>query len=394
MYKLHTKCRVCGNTNLESVADFGATPLANDFKTKSEEHCGFAPLDVLFCDSCSLAQLSVVVNPKILYSNYSYVSSNSKTMVSHMEQLISDIKSESSIRSVLEIGSNTGVFLRLISGKGASYVHGIDPAQNLAKISTEIGIPTTVGFWSRKLAEQSGIRSVDVVIARHVFAHVDDWREFIDALEVVTWEKSLVVIEVPYVGNLLKGNEWDSVYHEHLSYVSIRSINRLLRGTRWQLSSVKRYSIHGGSIALFLRRRSNSDRTVMDDVFESKQFKHSSNGWKSMASTMMSELSKGPVRRVFGYGAPAKATLWTSHLGLSSKHVEFVHDETPQKQGRFMPGTDIPVIDGRDRMKLFDTGIIFAWNFADEIIRKEEWFEKQGGRFIVPFKPYLTGKHA
>lgn len=394
MYRTHTKCRVCGTVNLELVADFGVTPLANDFKSDEQERAGFAPLKVVFCNDCSLAQLSVVVNPSVLYSNYSYVSSTSKTMMEHMTKLISDIKSENSIRSVLEIGSNTGVFLNLMRNHGSSYVQGVDPAANLAKISNDSGIPTAVGFWNRRFADLIGVRSIDVVVARHVFAHVDDWIEFIAALDLVTWEKSLVVIEVPYVGDMLNGSEWDSVYHEHLSYVSIRSMNQLLRGTRWQLASTKRYGIHGGSIAFFIRRRSFCNQCVPDDGFKAVDFKNSSKEWKSMAGITMSELSNGPRNRIFGYGAPAKANLWTSYLNLSSSTIEFVHDETLQKQGKFMPGTDIPVIDGRERMRSCDTGIIFAWNFAEEIMRKEDWFTNQGGQFIVPFKPYLTAKHA
>ena len=384
MYKLHTTCRACGSTNLEQVADFGIVPLANDFKKLHEEREGFAPLSVLLCERCSLAQLSVVVKPEVLYSNYSYVSSTSKTMLDHMRLLIHDIKQRCHAGTMVEIGSNTGVLLSVAKDLGFERIHGIDPAANLAALANENGIPTTVGVFNRQSALECDVRGADVVVARHVFAHVNDWEGFINTLDIISNDKTLVVIEVPYVGDMLDGDEWDSVYHEHLSFVNIKSINALLAKTKWMLQDAKRYSIHGGSIALFLRRRDGVFASVMDDEFSASDFISSARRWKAKSALLMSELIRGPRKMIFGYGAPAKATLWINYLELNSSQISFVHDETPQKQGRFMPGTDIPVIDGRYRMKDFDTGIVFAWNFADEILAKEKWFTDKGGKFIVP----------
>jgi hypothetical protein len=166
--------------------------------------------------------------------------------------------------------------------------------------------------------------------------------------------------------------------------VNIRAVNALLEKTNWVLQDTKRYGIHGGSIALFISKRSQIVSPVVDDEFLKEDFLDSANRWKNRAHMLMSDLLCKPRSLVFGYGAPAKATLWTSYLELSSSQISFVHDETPQKQGRFMPGTDIPVVDGRDMMRGFDTGIVFAWNFANEILAKEKWFTDKGGKFIVP----------
>lgn len=386
MYKLHTKCRVCGSSDLESVADFGVTPLANDFRKEGEERAGLAPLNVLLCSKCALAQLSVTVNPEVLYANYSYVSSTSQTMKLHMRDLLRDIKSVRPLGHVLEIGSNTGVLLEMAKESGAIDVVGIDPAANLAEIANANGIPTTVGIFDRKTAVAAKVRA-DVIIARHVFAHVDNWPAFINTLDFVSWDQTLVVVEVPYVGDMLDKHEWDSVYHEHLSYVSIKSVNQLLKGTKWGLTAVKRYAIHGGSIAFFIQRRSESAAHVLDDEFTADDFSHSAAIWKERAGVMMSELIRGPRKRIFGYGAPAKATLWTSYLDMNSQVIEFVHDNTPQKDGTFMPGTDIPVTSNRERMKECCIGIIFAWNFAEEIMEREKWFTEAGGKFIVPIGP-------
>lgn len=383
MYKHHTKCRVCGTEDLVSVADFGLTPLANDFRKPGEEVAGYAPLNVLYCADCSLAQLSVNVNPSVLYSNYSYVSSTSQTMLKHMDALIQDIRAEHNgpIVNVLEIGSNTGVFLERFKPY-CKIIAGIDPAENLASEAAGRGVLTTVGLFNCETAKKT-LRA-DVVVARHVFAHVDDWREFIATLDHVTNSDSTVVIEVPYVGDMLDRSEWDSVYHEHLSYASIRSVNRLLQKTPWYVSATKRYGVHGGSIAFFIKRRAGDYVVVDNDDLTEYDFCKSAEAWKRNANVFWSDMIRGDRKRIFGYGAPAKATLWTGYLGLKRSDIEFVHDNTPQKQGCLMPGTDIPVTGDTSEMESCDVGIVFAWNYFDEIKRKST--PAVAGKLVVPFR--------
>lgn len=383
MFKHHTKCRVCGSEDLVSVADFGLTPLANDFRKPGEEVAGYAPLNVLYCADCSLAQLSATVNPMVLYSNYSYVSSTSQTMLDHMDRLIQDIRAEHNgpIVSVLEIGANTGVFLERFRPY-CQIIAGIDPAENLADEAAKRGVSVAVGLFNCETAKRS-LRA-DVIVARHVFAHVDNWHEFVATLDHVTNPDSTVVIEVPYVGAMLERGEWDSVYHEHLSYVSIRSVNRLLAKTPWYVAATRRYAVHGGSIAFFIKRRKVDSVVVDNDDLTEYDFCKSSEAWKRNANVFWSELTRGPRKRIFGYGAPAKATLWTSFLSLRRSDIEFVHDNTPQKQGCFMPGTDIPVNGGTEGMESCDVGIVFAWNYFDEIKRKSP--PSVAEKLVVPFR--------
>lgn len=383
MYKLHTKCRVCGSRNLESVADFGLTPLANDFRKEGEERAGFAPLEVLFCEKCALGQLSVVVNPNVLYSNYSYMSQTTNEVSQHMRCLIADTidHKEENLGSVLEIGSNTGVFLELCKPY-CSVRQGVDPASNLVQEALKNGIPTACSLFTKEIA--GNLFKADTIFARHVFAHIDDWHTFFDAIDAVASDDCTVVIEVPYLQDMVDSIEWDSVYHEHLSYVSITAMNRLLADTEWRVSAVKRYAIHGGSIAFFIDK---TGARVLDDEFKACDLAYSSNQWRSLANVFWSELIKVQPEERFGYGAPAKTTLWASYLKLSSKDLAFLHDWTPYKQNTFLPGTDIPVIDGRDRMKDCKTGVIFAWNYAEDIQKREKWFTDAGGKFIVPIKP-------
>lgn len=264
MYHLHTHCRACdygkpGAQGIKSaptdklieVFDLGVQSLANDFVHDGEPHAGYAPLKVLFCPQCSLAQLSVVVDPKVLYSHYSYVTSPSQMMRDHFIQILSDIKDEApEAKTVLEIGSNDGRLLHLMRNNGYS-VQGIDPAHNLAEIARATGVPTQTGLFGEDLARM--FPDYDIIIARHVFCHVDDWHDFIRGLEALCHQETLIFIEVPYVGDTLEKCELDTVYHEHTSYLSIRATEALLKGTSLKIHRIKKYSIHGGAIGIMLR---------------------------------------------------------------------------------------------------------------------------------------------
>src|SRR5579862_887048 len=197
MYKPHSQCRACGyarsgssgasksgtGAKLLKVFDLGLQPLANDFCEPRQARAGFAPLEVLYCPNCTLAQLSVVVDPKVLYSNYSYVTSPSATMQEHFTNIFNLISEESEIRYVMEVGSNDGRFLKFLQGKGAFNVLGIDPAENLGEIARKDEVPTLSTVFDRCSANESAARfpgNLDVIVARHVFCHIHDWREFMD----------------------------------------------------------------------------------------------------------------------------------------------------------------------------------------------------------------------
>jgi novobiocin biosynthesis protein NovU/D-mycarose 3-C-methyltransferase len=264
MYKTHTQCRACGYAQpgtpgtksgepdrLIPVFGLGVQPLANDFRKSGELHAGFAPLQVLFCPRCTLAQLSVTVRPDILYSNYSYVTSPSSTMLNHFGKLTHDLCDEMGHglkgTKVLEIGSNDGRFLHLIKKGGAASCVGMDPAANLWQESNKDGVSPLVGFFSSVTAKviEECYGSRNLIVARHVFCHVDDWKDFALGLEMLAEKDTVIAIETPYVMDLLEGVEFDTIYHEHLSYLSIRSVVYLLEKTNLHLHRIIRYPIHG-----------------------------------------------------------------------------------------------------------------------------------------------------
>ncbi len=417
MYKLHTSCRACGlganalptlkhstaagpgsgsAETLQSVFNLGVLPLANDFCGPSDNRAGYAPLNVMLCPRCGLAQLSVVVRPEILYRNYPYVTSNSATMRNHFANLRYDIGDESDgFKNVLEIGSNDGTFMRFLGDHGARCL-GIDPAANLCDIANKRGTPTLCGMFaaSSEAWVRKELGKVDVVIARHVFAHVDDWRGFVEALESVTTADTLICLEVPYVADQLEGLSFDQIYHEHLSYVSVGSIEALLHGTGLRLHRVIHYRIHGGCILIMLRSRSSKEAPhssvahyLSDKKVGAEQWKNfavqSRNLIKQLSSFVKARAAEGRV--VVGYGASAKSAQWLNLCEFTRRDIRFICDNTPQKQYRNCPGSEIPVVDdGALTRELPEYAVCFAWNFFKEILEKEEIFRKKGGKWIVP----------
>jgi novobiocin biosynthesis protein NovU/D-mycarose 3-C-methyltransferase len=392
MYKLHTICRACGFESLLPVVDLGIQPLANDFRTANEDHSGFAPLKVLFCPRCTLAQLSVVVDPKILYKNYPYVTSTSQTMLDHFHSLYRDLRNlkEGTMGDVLEIGSNDGTLLEFLGMHGGvRWTMGVDPALNLTELSSRKGVPTVCSLWNEKCANHlAETRKYDTIIARHVFCHVDDWHEFIRALEIVSHKDTLVAIEVPYAKDLLEHRAFDTIYHEHLSYMTCRAMEALLKDTSFCLSDVVHYPVHGGAILMILRKREGTiawlGKKEIVSLEDWKQLSGEANS-RSINLLNMVDSARHLDRRVCGFGASAKSTVWTRLCGFDKSDLAFICDCTPQKQGKLSPGTDIPIVDeGALLREMPDYAIIFAWNFAEEIIARNQLYLKNGGHFVVP----------
>ncbi len=412
MYKPVTICRACGfgtpttppgiksetpPEKLIEVFDLGIQPLANDFTKPGEEQKGYAPLKVLFCPVCSLAQLSVVVKPEILYSNYPYITSRSQTMVDHFHQLWGAIMSECKPESVVEIGSNDGLFLQFCRTSGASAVTGIDPAENL-KPDTNSGITTITSLFDEQSAAiaRGAMPPVDVIVARHVFAHVDDWKAFVRNLDLLAQKETLVVIECPYVLDLLEGVEFDTIYHEHLSYLSLKAVQALLRHTPFHLHKVQKFPIHGGAIVLMLRRNDSAaypDASVEEFLDRESitpehwaQFAYiAREKMKQLDSFVMEQKAAG--RLICGFGASAKSTVWVNACWFTRKHISFICDSTRQKWGCTSPGSDIPIVDeGALGREMPDFAVCFAWNFADEIMRTQSRYLQRGGRFIFPIR--------
>lgn len=411
MFRRHNHCRACGlgkpalptlktvtgdatnqaPTKLLEVLDLGVSPLANDFSDMAGDHAGYAPLKLMWCPRCSLGQLSVVVDPQVIYSVYPYVTSHSDTMMKHFDKLLDDLLKEVNPGTVVEIGSNDGTFLKRCTEGGFGKAIGIEPASNLCDIANKHGITTYKRFFNELIARELNLEGVapDLIVARHVFCHIDDWQETIHALGVLSAKHTLVAIEVPYFVETVKNVEWDQIYHEHLSYMTIKAMEWALKGSMFHIHAVKHYTIHGGAIVIMLRR--NDCEIPAQPLPEEALIQNDLLAFRDKAEGLVLDLRETVAKlvndgkTVVGYGASAKATQWIQACGFTRKHLKFVCDNTAQKLWKLMPGTDIPVVDsGALTRELPDVAIMFCWNFSVEVIEKENYFRNNGGKWVIP----------
>lgn len=405
MYTNHERCRACGCEDLKPAFDLGLKPLANDFKKAGEPRSGYAPLEVMFCPRCTLAQLSVVVDPRVLYGHYSYVTSPSDTMRKHFDALAAGIETRHPLGNVLEIGSNDGTLLGHLRDNyspGVARVFGVDPARNLVSVARKNGIESLTGFWGRGNAEvvKGLMPIVDTIIARHVFAHADDWEDFIGGLETVCNDRTLIAIEVPYALDLLTGNAFDTIYHEHLSYVSVKAMHASLTGSGLIIKDILHFALHGGVLVFLIGRnnwRGKSDGAPMAEIvgnYIAKEDRELSVGaWQAMqarSGVLILELEREvrslreQGKKVCAYGASAKSTIWMNECGFTRKDISFITDTTSWKQGTLAPGSEIPVVPESHLYNGVNYAVLCAWNYRDEVLKKHKAFSDAGGKFVIP----------
>lgn len=389
----HTKCRICRSESLVPGFDLGTQPLANGFYEPGSQPPPRFPLNVKVCGSCGLAQLSEVVDPKVLYSFYRYVTSPSRTMRDHFDNLwdracsvLGRIPS-----SVLEIGSNDGRLLAAWKPR-LKKVFGVDPAKNLTEKASADGIPTLAAPFceatSRHIAGQDS--PPDVIVARHVLCHIDDWWDAFAGLNMVAGPDTVIMIEVPDASRLLENGEFDTIYHEHLSYVTPEDLRFFLRilgeetGIHFRIADQWQVGLHGGSVVLSIVRGRdpigalrNTEASISDwaklDWFASER-----------CFWIRSSLEEYAQASVVGYGCPAKSTVLLSKLG-GAFGIQYITDTTPEKQGLLHPVGGIPIVHP-DVLAANppDLAVLFAWNFRREILEKEAQLRSRGTRFLIP----------
>jgi novobiocin biosynthesis protein NovU/D-mycarose 3-C-methyltransferase len=400
----HLHCRVCGTALPPPFLDLGAMPLANAFLESPAAFAGERayPLAVRGCHDCGLVQLDHVVPAEILYRDYIYVSATSEAVRRHAEEL-----AERSVRTygwgerqrLVEIASNDGTVLKAFQKHGVR-VLGVEPARNIAAVAVADGVPTVAEFFTEATARalRAHHGAADGILARHVFAHVDDVHDFLEGAAHLLTPDGVLMIEVPYLGDLLEGLEFDTIYHEHLSYIALSPVERLCAAHRLAVVDVEPVSLHGGSvivhIARGMRSRTPSPRVAaMRDAEQRRRvsdpatwaaFAKAVTGWRREFHRRMDELA-GPGARIVGYGAAAKANTLLNYCPEVARALVCILDRSPYKHGRYTPGTHIRV----EPVEALDaTGashiLILAWNFQEEIIRQMRPFAARGGRFIVP----------
>lgn len=383
--KKHLKCRVCDSENLSEYLDLGMIPLANNLcETKDDAlNAERFPLKVMLCENCGLSQLSEVVDPSVLFSYYTYRSSVNKGYVDHCHDMAIDLMLKYKLTNEtfhIDIAGNDGALLDEFRKVLGHEVLNIDPAENLCKIAEEKGIPSMDRFWNLDtawiLTEQA-----DLITATNVFAHLDDVTEFLEACKLALKPNGILVIENPYWPYTMSGNQFDQVYFEHMSYWSASPMKVLCEKVGIFLNHVSFHSIHGGSARYEIGKVDKSAYHV--DRFDRSYFFN----WGKSIESIRNEITEG-VRSLKGsvvaFAASAKGNTLLNYCGLDHNDIEFICDETPEKIGKFSPGTGILIV-GLDAIiqKQPDYILILSWNFEAEIIEKLRPL-CPNSKFVVP----------
>ena len=409
-----TTCGGCGSGRLEVFLDLGKTPLADRFPASPDEVEDTWPLQVAVCTACWLAQLTEVVPDVILWADYGFYSGASPSKVAYHADYARWAIEEfgwQAGRLVVEIGCNDGDLLRHFAQAGLP-VLGVDPAEGPAEVATDRGIRMVVDRFGRGVADaiREGCGPAGLVLANHVAAHVADLDDFLGGIGALLGRDGVAVLEVQYLGDLLAGNQYDHVYHEHRFFFSVGSLSRLLSRHGLLVDRVIRIPAQGGSIRVVCRPTHPGERPpprrpaeqALEDTLASYQAMQPRVDYLRDVLVDMLEAQQRAGRRLAGYGATAKSTTLLNWCGIGPDMLEYVEDLTPYKWGRFTPGTHIPIIappqdvrtpttlGGRSATVITkdrpppDTYLLLAWNYLPGILQRERAFLEHGGGMLVP----------
>jgi len=404
-----TNCRSCGAGSLAMVLSLGKTPLANALPTKEELATPEEtfPLDLVFCGKCSLLQITETVSPEKLFRDYLYFSSFSDAMVRHAEAIATRLVETEKLTGeslAMEIASNDGYLLQHYKKRGVP-VLGIEPAVNVAKVAeSERGVRTISEFFGKELATQLAARGemADVIHANNVLAHVADLNGVVEGFSIVLKDKGTLVVEAPYAKDFIDHTEFDTIYHEHLCYFSLTALDALMERHGLLVKDVERLPIHGGSLRIFVGQKQFSERGPrvvallqeeakwgVNDLAFYKGFAGKVQALKvSLHDTIAALKAEG--HSIGAYGASAKGATLLNHFGIDTKFIDFVSDKSTYKQGRFMPGVHIPIVGPEELQKRMpDYCLLLTWNFKDEILKAQDNYRLNGGKFIIPI-PEVT----
>lgn len=399
-----TTCRLCHSPNLELVLSLTPTPPANAFITaadldKSEERF---PLDVFFCNDCAHVQLLDIVDPSVLFKNYVYVSGTSPVFVNHFKNYAAEMIQKYKLGKgsfVVEIGSNDGTLLSFFKSAGMT-VLGIDPAESIAREATQKGINTLPTFFTSGLAEtiKREHGPADLIVANNVFAHADDLHDIVKGIRTLLKPNGVYVFEVSYLVDVYESTLFDTIYHEHVCYHSVKPLRAFFKANGMELIAAQSIDTHGGSLRAtaqlaggphpvdpsvdkFIRRE---EGLRLDKPETLKGFSAKINKLRDELNALLRKL-KRDGKRIAAFGAPAKATTLMLHFGIGPEFVDFIVDDSPLKQGLYSPGFHIPVVPSTEIYNRKPNYlVILAWNFAEPIIAKHSKFQQGGGHFIIP----------
>ena len=397
-------CRACGSDRLPLILPLGTTPLANAFLRSPSEFPSERsyPLDVYFCENCSLIQLLDVVDPTILFSHYVYVSGTSDTIRAHSAQYaktVVDLLRLGANNLVFEIASNDGTLLKCFQEYDVRTL-GIEPASNVAAIANASGVPTVNRFFDEiaaiDLVREYGIGAA--VIANNVLAHVDEPVGFLRGCASLISDSGRIIVEAPYGRHFLEKLEYDTVYHEHLSYFSVTALLTIFANAGLSIVRVDHTPVHGGSIRVYAVHRTLTPQHSLEvlavaDEEAALGYKavETYRGFADAVDDNRTELLallhrlQAEGKTIAAYGAPAKGNTLLNYAGIGPSLVEYTVDKNQLKVGSYTPGMHLPVLPVETLLERQpDYVLILAWNFTEEIMSQQQEYKQRGGRFIIP----------
>lgn len=396
-------CRSCGEKDLFEFLSLGNHPLANALLT--EESLGEPeqtyPLEVVVCTNCSLVQITETVPPEILFRNYIYFSSFSDTMLRHAQEIADRLKREQKLGPqslVVEIASNDGYLLKNFVAAGVP-VLGIEPALNIAKAANEKGIRTISEFFGADLARQLAAdgHSADVIIANNVMAHAPDINSMIAGVKALLKPDGVFVMETPYLKDMLDKIEFDTMYHEHFFCHSLTALEHAFQRHGLAAANVQWVPLHGGTIQVsVVHRGAEGARPAVHQMLGEeadwgvarpdtyRDFAGKVSVLRQDIRKLLHQL-KAEGKRIAAYGAAAKGTTLLNAFGIGRESLEYVVDRSPHKQGKFMPGSHLPILAPEQLSRdAPDYTLLLAWNLVDEVLEQQSEYRRGGGRFIIP----------
>jgi 2-polyprenyl-3-methyl-5-hydroxy-6-metoxy-1,4-benzoquinol methylase len=398
-------CRYCNNQLKHRFIDLGYAPPSNSYLNQSQlnEPETFFPLKVFVCDQCWLVQVDEYKkHSEIFNDDYAYFSSYSKSWLAHSLEFTNDIICKLKLNEkslVIEIASNDGYLLQYFIENNIPCL-GIEPTENTAKVAKEKGIEVITKFFNSSLANKlkSSNRQADLIIGNNVLAHDPNINGFVEGLKLLLKPRGTVTIEFPHLLQLIEKNQFDTIYHEHFSYLSLHAVLEIFNSKGLEIYDVDELHTHGGSLRIYAKHKDNYSISISKNVHNIlnkekdshicdinlyKNFQKKAEIIKYGLLSFLLEQKK-MNKRVYGYGAAAKGNTLLNFCGINNDLIEYVVDISPYKQHKFLPGSHIPIVDEsfiKDNQP--DYIIIFPWNLKDEIVKQLQYIEKWGGKFVI-----------
>lgn len=400
-----SKCRFCGESLNYTFVDLGMSPMCESYISADKKNSmePFYPLHVYVCSKCFLVQLEEYVDPSNIFTEYAYFSSYSTDWLKHAERYVGMVTDRFQLDQsslVVEVASNDGYLLQYFVQKGIPAL-GIEPAKNVAEVAVGKGVPTRVEFFGEESARAlvAEGKSADLLLGNNVLAQVPDINDFVKGMKVLLKPHGVITMEFPHLSRLMEENQFDTIYHEHFSYFSFLAAEKIFAAHGITLFDVEELSTHGGSLRIFGRHAEATQMAVTKRVIELKAREEAAGitqmetygGFAEQVKETKRKLldflitARREGKKVVGYGAPGKGNTLLNYCGIRTDFLDFTVDKNPYKQGKFLPGTHIPIYHP-DRIAEAkpDYVLILPWNFKEEILAQLEYIKEWGGRCVVP----------